>query len=483
MANNNTRDKTTLASAMSKKSGVRRVNNRPLYILLGILGAFLLVMIMVANNRGTKRKIPGQCSADKTGSTSTLASKIAGDHTEGIIQPAVTPVESGAAPPIKMGEPDHPPVPFEVPSDFLDMLPKPVQNIGRPAAPKQDDKVQRIPDGELERIRTEKMQFLQEAIKAKTGVNISIPQRSNPVSAQGTQQTYEDKLNQRMAELQRETTSLENQDPSDIYMSQLKKMKDAGLMDGQSSGFDGSSFVTASTPSRNVNSNGYKQFDNKGSDRWQLNTSMEAPRSLFELRAGFVVPGIMISGINSDLPGQIMAQVSQNVYDTATGKYLLIPQGSRLVGSYSSSVLYGQSRVLVAWQRIVFPDGKAMDIGSMPGGDGAGYSGFNDKVNNHYFRLFSSALLMSGITAGVAYSQDRNGSNKGPTANGSTSQSMNDMMSAALGQQLGQVTAQLIAKNLNISPTIEIRPGYRFNIIVTKDITFSKPYQSFDYRH
>lgn len=170
-----------------------------------------------------------------------------------------------------------------------------------------------------------------------------------------------------------------------------------------------------------------------------------------------------------------MAQVSQDVYDTPTGRHLLIPQGSRLVGSYSSDVAYGQSRVLVAWQRIVFPDGKAMDIGSMPGGDQAGYSGFKDKVNNHYFRLFGSALLMSAVTAGVALSQEDDNEGFGSETTASSA------MSEALGQQLGQVTAQLISKNLNIAPTLEIRPGFRFNVIVTKDLTFSKPYKSFDY--
>ncbi|MCY1448664.1 Bacterial conjugation TrbI-like protein [compost metagenome] len=129
----------------------------------------------------------------------------------------------------------------------------------------------------------------------------------------------------------------------------------------------------------------------------------------------------------------------------------------------------------MAWQRIVFPDGKAMDIGSMRGSDSAGYSGLNDKVNNHYLRIFGSAFLMSGIVAGISLSQDRNenGDNDRTTASSA--------MSEALGQQLGQVTAQMIAKNLNIAPTIEIRPGYRFNVMVTKDMTFSKPYQSFDY--
>jgi type IV secretion system protein VirB10 len=181
----------------------------------------------------------------------------------------------------------------------------------------------------------------------------------------------------------------------------------------------------------------------------------------------------MISGINSDLPGQVMAQVAQDVYDTPSGHYLLIPQGSRLVGSYSSDVAYGQSRMLIAWQRIVFPDGKAMDIGSMPGADSAGYTGFKDRVNNHYLRVFSSAFLMSAVVAGITLSQD-DGSR-------SDSQRASDALSEAVGQQLGQVTAQMIAKNLNIAPTLEIRPGYRFNVIATKDLTFRKPFQAFDY--
>lgn len=200
-----------------------------------------------------------------------------------------------------------------------------------------------------------------------------------------------------------------------------------------------------------------------------------APRSPYELRAGFVIPATLISGINSDLPGQIMAQVAQNVYDTPTGRHLLVPQGSRLVGSYSSDVAYGQSRVLIAWQRIVFPDGKAMDIEAMPGADSAGYAGFKDKVNNHYFRLIGSALLMSGVVASVSLSQDNDSNNNGDR------QRASDALSEALGQVLGNTIAQVISKNLNVAPTLEIRPGYRFNVIVTKDMTFSKPYRSFDY--
>ena len=116
---------------------------------------------------------------------------------------------------------------------------------------------------------------------------------------------------------------------------------------------------------------------------------MEDPLTPYSLQAGFVIPAIMLSGINSELPGQVMAQVSRNVYDTPTGRYLLIPQGSRLIGSYNSGIQYGQSRILMAWQRIVFPDGRTLDLGAMPGADQAGYAGFHDQVNNHYFRLFT----------------------------------------------------------------------------------------------
>ena len=130
----------------------------------------------------------------------------------------------------------------------------------------------------------------------------------------------------------------------------------------------------------------------------------------------------------------------------------------------------------MAWQRIIFPDGKTLDIGSMPGADAAGFSGYKDRVNNHFWRVFGSAFLMSGIVAGVNLSQDNDDS-------GSLSdrQRASDAMSEALGQQLGQAMSQMIMKNLNIAPTLEIRPGYRFNVIATKDLSFGGSYVAFDY--
>lgn len=181
-----------------------------------------------------------------------------------------------------------------------------------------------------------------------------------------------------------------------------------------------------------------------------------------EIKAGTVIPGVMISGINSDLPGQIIGQVRQAVYDSATGQNILIPPGARLVGSYDSGITLGQSRALVAWQRIIYPDGSSISLDNMPGADRSGYAGFNDKVNNHYARLFGNAIFLSAFSAGIQLSQ--------PQASNGENISSSQTMAAALGQQLGQLGMKMTERNMDIQPTIEIRPGYQFNIMVTKDI-------------
>lgn len=212
------------------------------------------------------------------------------------------------------------------------------------------------------------------------------------------------------------------------------------------------------------------------SDRWSLSgpARREPLKSLYELRAGSIIPGVLVSGINSDLPGQIIAHTSENVYDTATGMNLVIPQGTRLVGQYGSDVKYGQKRVLIVWQRLLFPDGRALDLGEMPGADGAGYSGFKDLVKTNFWKTIGSAFLMTGVIAGVNLSQD-NDSNDNNRSDRDRDRA-SDALSEALGQTLGQTLSQIIQRNLNVSPTIIIRPGYRFNIVVTKDIPFMTPY-------
>lgn len=444
--------------AVSKKSGVRRVNNVPMYILGGVVACFLLIMALVAADRAAKQNEKDEAAKQKAGNASMFAKELVGDQADGLIQPAAPLVVPNLdAPPILVARPD------------LEAPPAPL------SAPIQDD--------EANRIRQAKMQMLDEAIKAKTGVQMVAPRSAGQAGGASTRtpQTREEML-ARIAEVRQQIGAQQgSDDPTAAYqarMAQMKAMTPGAA--GSGAGGGGSSAGLMQTAGA-ANKSGMAQF-NGAADRWRLDSELEAPRSPYELRAGFVLPATLISGINSELPGQIVAQVAQGVYDTATGKHLLVPQGSRLIGSYSSDVQYGQARVLVAWQRIVFPDGKAMDIGAMPGADSAGYSGFNDQVNNHYVRLFASAILMSGVTAGISYSQTPVSSTTGVDGETLTRTSAaRNALSESLGQQLGQVTAQMIAKNLSIAPTLEIRPGYRFNVVVTKDMTFSKPYRSFDY--
>ncbi|HDZ5419532.1 TPA: TrbI/VirB10 family protein [Vibrio harveyi] len=452
---------------MSKKTGVRRVNNRPMMILGGVLGSFLLVMMLVAADRSEQQNAPADGPKELAGNTSMFADEIAGTQEDGFIPAALPPSvpnldeaiqepeDKPAAEAVTVARPANP-----------DLPPMPPQNPTL-NSPEMDDEAQRI--------RMAKLQMLQEAVSARTGVQAVAPRSGSSTPAPSHRPETRQEMLAEIARVRSQLTANRSTDPNAVYqqrLAQIQNMTGKGGGGGRSSN---SAPMLMQTSAQDGGS-GYGQFDSDGGDRWQLNSQMQAPRSPFELRAGFVIPATLISGINSDLPGQIMAQVSQNVSDTATGSHLLIPQGSRLIGSYSSDVAYGQERVLVAWQRIIFPDGKAMDIGSMPGADSSGYSGFHDQVNNHYLRIFGSAFLMSGITAGITLSQDNDNSSEG-----SDRQRASDALSEALGQHLGQVAVEMIRKNMNIAPTLEIRPGYRFNVIVTKDMTFSKPYSSFDY--
>jgi type IV secretory pathway VirB10-like protein len=135
-------------------------------------------------------------------------------------------------------------------------------------------------------------------------------------------------------------------------------------------------------------------------------TSVKPPESPYLITAGSVIPAVLISGINSELPGPILAQVRENVFDTATGRWVLIPQGSKLIGSYKTDAAYGQERVQIGWKRLIFPNASSMDIPQMPGADDAGYAGFSDEVNNHYLKIFGTAALLSVISAGQMVGPD-----------------------------------------------------------------------------
>lgn len=188
-------------------------------------------------------------------------------------------------------------------------------------------------------------------------------------------------------------------------------------------------------------------------------------QSRYELKRGSVIPATLITGINSDLPGRITAQVSQNVYDSATGHYLLVPQGTKLFGRYDSKVSFGQSRVLVVWTDIIFPNGSTLQIGGMAGTDAQGYGGFNDKVDRHYLRTFGSAVLLAVIGTGIDIALPE-------SSTLATQDTASDAARRNFAETFGRVTERTISKNLDLQPTLRIRPGYKFNILVDQDIVF-----------
>jgi type IV secretion system protein TrbI len=186
-------------------------------------------------------------------------------------------------------------------------------------------------------------------------------------------------------------------------------------------------------------------------------------QSPYELKRGSVIPATLITGINSDLPGRITAQVSQNVYDSATGHRLLIPQGTKLFGRYDSKISFGQKRVLVVWTDIIFPNGATLQISGMAGTDEQGYSGFNDRVNNHYLKTFGSAVLIALIGTGIDMAVPQ-------SSTLATQDRASDAARRNFAETFGRVAERSIRRNTEVQPTLEIRPGYKFNVLVEHDI-------------
>ena len=185
------------------------------------------------------------------------------------------------------------------------------------------------------------------------------------------------------------------------------------------------------------------------------------PASPYEIQAGTVIPGALVTGINSDLPGQIIGVVTENVFDSVTGKYLLIPQGSRLLGRYSSVVGNGENRVLIAWQRLILPNGDSIVLNAMPGTDQEGQSGLHDKVNYHFKKLAEAAALSTAIAYGGNLAINPNST--------STNQ---DVVGNTISQESSQIGQRIISRQLDVQPTITIRPGWPFRVLANKDMIF-----------
>jgi type IV secretion system protein TrbI len=213
-----------------------------------------------------------------------------------------------------------------------------------------------------------------------------------------------------------------------------------------------------------------KNAQNRGAAEDYLRYTRDAPLSRYEIKAGWEIPAVLEQSLNSDLPGELKALVTSNVYDTATGQYLLIPQGARLIGKYDSRVSYGQDGVQVTWSRIIFPDASSIDLDGMLGLDSHGDAGLRDKVDRHYKRLIGMSVLSSMFMAAFAISQNRTQTILAyptPTQAGET----------AVGQELSMTGAQMARRNMNVQPTIKVAAGYRFTVRVNRDILFEAPYQ------
>ena len=211
--------------------------------------------------------------------------------------------------------------------------------------------------------------------------------------------------------------------------------------------------ITTTSYTSNGTLNDYNYLQN---DKFKLKHKVEKVTNPFVIKQGSVIPAVLLTGINSDLPGQVSAQVTNDVLDSPFGNSILIPKGSKLIGQYGSGPGFGHSRILMGFNRVIFPDGKSLNLEAMPGTGSDG------------------SVFLGGITTAVTLSTDATYDVDGKiTPQAALSQSM--------GEILGRTMSQVIERNLSISPTLTVKPGFRFNVAVTKDIEFSGEYTAYDY--
>jgi type IV secretion system protein VirB10 len=206
-------------------------------------------------------------------------------------------------------------------------------------------------------------------------------------------------------------------------------------------------------------------FINGPSDKRTVsNDRLALPASPYVVQAGSIIPAALITGIRSDLPGEITAQVTEAVYDSPSGHYLLIPQGARLIGQYDSSIAFGQSRVLLVWNRIIMPNGTSIVLERLPGSDTQGYAGLEDDVDYHWWELAKAAALSTLLGVG---------------AEAGTSANENNLVQAirsGASNSISQTGQQIVQRQLNVQPTLTIRSGFPIRIIVNRDLVL-EPYK------
>lgn len=192
---------------------------------------------------------------------------------------------------------------------------------------------------------------------------------------------------------------------------------------------------------------------------------LQPAASPYVLQAGSVIPAALITGLRSDLPGPVTAQVTEDVYDSVAGSILLIPQGARLIGQYDAQVAFGQSRALLVWTRLIMPNGRSIRLERQPGADTEGYAGLEDQVDNHWGTLFKAAILSTILSVGSEAGMGAN--NYGSLA---------DALQQGVSQSINQTGQQVVSRSLSVQPTITIRPGFPVRVMVTADLVL-EPYR------
>lgn len=190
----------------------------------------------------------------------------------------------------------------------------------------------------------------------------------------------------------------------------------------------------------------------------RLDARLSPPRSRYELQAGHVIPAALMTALNSDLPGRVIAQVTAPVYDSVSGDHLLIPQGSRLIGTYQSGARYGDNRILLAWNRLILPNGWSINLQGMDASDPSGASGLSDRVDNHLDRLAAAIALSSIISVAANEVEDNESSGFVPS------------LGDAAAQQAAQTGARIVDRELTVRPTLRVRAGAPVRVLVTRDI-------------
>lgn len=198
----------------------------------------------------------------------------------------------------------------------------------------------------------------------------------------------------------------------------------------------------------------------------RLEARLSPPRSPYEILAGSVIPAALLTELNSDLPGRVIAQVTAPVFDSVSGAHLLIPQGARLIGTYDDATAYGDRRILLVWNRLIFPDGWSINLEDMQGADPAGAAGVRDRIDNHTGRIAIAATLSAII--GVAANEAEDGEDD----NNSFGASVGD----AAAQEAARTGGRLVERELQVRPTLRVRPGAPVRVLVMRDIRL-RPYR------